>query len=105
MSLGEGFRAGFRGWFSSEKRGKGEGGGEGGGAGWGPAKEPASECASVCRNYPLAIYPLVFARNFCGKNSKSAQTNPLKENPPKFTQQKSATHFCRGAGPVVHSRD
>ena len=29
---------------------------------------------------------------------KILQQNP-RQNPPKFTQQKSPTHFCRGAGP------
>ena len=29
---------------------------------------------------------------------KILQENP-RENPPKFIQQKSPTHFCRGAGP------
>ena len=30
---------------------------------------------------------------------KSLQENP-RQNPPKFKQQKSPTHFCRGAGPI-----
>ena len=33
---------------------------------------------------------------------KGAQKNPpgkSRQNPPKFIQQKSPTHFCRGAGP------
>ena len=25
----------------------------------------------------------------------------LQENPPKFAQQQSPTHFCRGAGPTI----
>ena len=31
---------------------------------------------------------------------KILQGNP-RQNPPKFIQQKSPTHFCRGAGPMV----
>ena len=41
-----------------------------------------------------------FSSFFVGK---SAQKNPPRkswENPPKFIQQKSPTHFCRGAGPT-----
>ena len=35
---------------------------------------------------------------------KSAQKNPpgkSRQNPPNFIQQKSPTHFCRGAGPTM----
>ena len=32
---------------------------------------------------------------------KILQENP-RQNPPKLTQQKSPTHFCRGAGPTFH---
>ena len=36
---------------------------------------------------------------FVGKvHRKILQENP-RQNPPKFIQQKSLTHFCRGAGP------
>ena len=34
---------------------------------------------------------------------KILQENP-RQNPPKFIQQKSPTHFCRGAGPTTASR-
>ena len=43
-----------------------------------------------------------FSPDFCGENC--AQKNPPGKspaNPPKFTPQKSPTHFCRGAGPNV----
>ena len=41
---------------------------------------------------------------FCGKKcpDKSSRKNS-RQNPPKFIQQKSPTHFCRGAGPIASS--
>ena len=53
--------------------------------------------------------PPVFFRGFCRqffsphfrekKSPEILQENP-RQNPPKFIQQKSPTHFCRGAGPT-----
>ena len=42
----------------------------------------------------------IFSPHFCGEKGlrKILQENP-RQNPPKFIQQKSPTHFCRGAGP------
>ena len=46
--------------------------------------------------------PRIFPPHFCGKKvpRKILQENP-RQNPPKFIQQKSPTHFCRGAGPIT----
>ena len=43
----------------------------------------------------------IFSPHFCGEKvpRKILQENP-RQNPPKFIQQKSPTHFCRGAGPT-----
>ena len=52
-----------------------------------------------------------FFRGFCRRiffpsflwrkvHRKILQENP-RQNPPKFIQQKSPTHFCRGAGPTL----
>ena len=42
----------------------------------------------------------IFSPHFCGEKvpRKILQENP-RQNPPKLIQQKSPTHFCRGAGP------
>ena len=53
----------------------------------------AGFCRGFCRR--------TFSPRFCGEQKvprKILQENP-RQNPPKSIQQKSPTHFCRGAGP------
>ena len=51
------------------------------------------------------IFPRIFSPDFFSSflwekvPRKILQENP-RQNPPKFIQQKSPTHFCRGAGPT-----
>ena len=51
------------------------------------------------RFFSRILSPDFFSSSFGEKvPRKILQENPLQK-PPKFTQQKSPTHFCRGAGP------
>ena len=46
----------------------------------------------------------ILSPQFGGKVPRTTlQENP-RQNPPKFMQQKSPTHFCRGAGPTVFAK-
>ena len=46
----------------------------------------------------------IFSPHFCGKKCpENPQENP-RQYPPKLIQQKSPTHFCRGAGPSLGGR-
>ena len=60
----EGFGVGFREVvgvvFLWKNKGKGKGVRRGGGVGVGTGKGTGKSMRKLCRNYPLAIYPLVF---------------------------------------------
>ena len=52
-------------------------------------------CGFVFADFVARLIVLVFWKK-CPEKSSSKKS---RQNPPKFTQQKSPTHFCRGAGP------
>ena len=49
------------------------------------------------------LWPDFFSSFLWGKmpRTKNSSRKPPLQNPPTFTQQKSPTHFCRGAGPTI----
>ena len=51
--------------------------------------------AGFSRGFSRRIFP----PHFCGKKYPEKSSRKIPKNPPKFIQQKSPTHFCRGAGP------
>ena len=59
--------------------------------------------AGFFRGFCRRIFLLIFV----GKVPRKILHENPRQNPPKFAQQKSPTHFCRGAGPsfgLVHGQ-
>ena len=54
-------------------------------------------------DFVAKFFLLIFVGRKCPE--KSSRKIRSRLNPPKFTQQKSPTHFCRGAGPRFRQKN